>query len=154
DFSLKCIKDKRIPIGITLLVTGMLLAIVALAGERLFPKLFHGKTAGNNAGGDGLSLFPARKCPSCPSCHIPDIPECLESGIGLGNKCFYFLEKELDWNGSEASCNSQGSRLASIDSPRELEFLVRYGNKEHLWIGLRRGSSGSWEWVNGSLYNG
>ncbi|NXA16493.1 CLC2A protein, partial [Sapayoa aenigma] len=126
DFSLKCIKDKRIPVGITVLVTGLLLAIIALA---------------------------ARKCPSCPSCPVPGVPGCLESGIGLGDKCFYFVEKELDWDGSEASCLSHGSHLATIDSPEELKFLQRYGNTEHHWVGLRRGGSGSWEWFNGSLFN-
>lgn len=34
DFSLKCIKDKKIPIGVTVVVAALLLTIIALAGKR------------------------------------------------------------------------------------------------------------------------
>jgi len=32
-FSLKCIKDKKVPIGVTVVVAALLLTIIALAGK-------------------------------------------------------------------------------------------------------------------------
>ncbi|NXN21481.1 CLC2E protein, partial [Nycticryphes semicollaris] len=126
DLSLKCLKDKKVPIGVTLVVAALLLAIIALA---------------------------VKKCPSCPSCPSPVLPSCLEKGIGFGEKCFYFMEEEEDWNGSESSCLALGAHLATVDGREELSFLLRYGSSLHYWIGLRREGSGPWKWFNGSLYN-
>ncbi|XP_074020885.1 C-type lectin domain family 2 member B-like isoform X2 [Numenius arquata] len=116
DFSLKCLKDKKVPIGVTLVVAVLLLTIISLAAP-------------------------------------PVLPSCWEKGIGFGEKCFYFLEEEADWNGSASSCLALGAHLATIDSQEELYFLLRYGSSLHYWIGLRRESSGPWKWFNGSLYN-
>uniref|UniRef100_A0A8C3K4N6 C-type lectin domain-containing protein n=1 Tax=Calidris pygmaea TaxID=425635 RepID=A0A8C3K4N6_9CHAR len=65
-------------------------------------------------------LFPVKKCPSCPSCPSPVLPSCWEKGIGFGEKCFYFVEEEADWNGSESSCLALGAHLATIDTWEEL----------------------------------
>ncbi|KAM6038863.1 C-type lectin domain family 2 member E-like isoform 3-T5 [Theristicus caerulescens] len=125
-FNLKCIKDKKVPIGVTVVVAALLLAIIALA---------------------------AKKCPSCPSCPSPVLPSCLENGIGYREKCFYFVEDEADWNRSQISCLSLGAHLATIDTREELRFLLRYGSSLHYWVGLRREGSGPWKWFNGSLFN-
>ncbi|XP_014811569.1 PREDICTED: C-type lectin domain family 2 member E-like isoform X1 [Calidris pugnax] len=126
NFSLKCLKDKKVPIGVTLVVAALLLTIISLA---------------------------VKKCPSCPSCPSPILPSCQEKGIGFGEKCFYFLEEEADWNGSSSSCLTLGAHLAAVDSWEELDFLLRYRDSLHYWIGLHRESSGPWKWFNGSLYN-
>ncbi|XP_010115926.1 PREDICTED: C-type lectin domain family 2 member D-like, partial [Chlamydotis macqueenii] len=99
-FSLKCIKEKKVPIAVTVVVAALLLAIIALAGTRVA----------------------ARGVPP-PLGKIP----CPENGIGFGEKCFYFVEAEADWNRSQASCLSLGAHLAAIDSQEELSFLLRYG---------------------------
>nr|ALP32465.1 Blec3 [Nipponia nippon] len=125
-FNLKCIKDKKVPIGVTVVVAALLLAIIALA---------------------------AKKCPSCPSCPAPILPSCLENGIGYREKCFYFVEDEADWNRSQISCLSLGAHLATIDTQEELRFLLRYGSSLRYWVGLRREGSGPWKWFNGSLFN-
>ncbi|NWQ92680.1 CLC2E protein, partial [Burhinus bistriatus] len=125
-FSLKCIKDKKVPIGVTVVVAALLIAIIALA---------------------------AKKCPSCPSCPSPALLRCLDNGIGYGEKCFYFVEDEADWNRSEISCLSLRAHLTTIDTWEELRFLLRYGRSLHYWVGLQRESSGPWKWFNGSLYN-
>ncbi|NXS42849.1 CL2DR protein, partial [Balaeniceps rex] len=125
-FSLKCIKDKKVPIGVTVVVAALLLTIIALA---------------------------AKKCPSCPSCPSAVLPSCLENGIGYREKCFYFVEDEADWNRSQISCLSFGAHLATIDTQEELRFLLRYGSSLHYWVGLRREGSGPWKWFNGSLFN-
>ncbi|NXK17961.1 CL2DB protein, partial [Arenaria interpres] len=127
DFSLKCLKDKKVHIGVTLVVVvALLLTIIALA---------------------------VQKCPSCPSCPSPVLPSCREKGIGFGEKCFYFVEEEADWNGSESFCLALRAHLATIDTWEELHFLRCYGNSFHYWIGLWREGSGPWKWFNGSLYN-
>ncbi|NXX77318.1 CLC2E protein, partial [Urocolius indicus] len=124
--SLKCIKDKRVPIGVTVVVAALLIVIIALA---------------------------AKKCPSCPSCSSPILPRCLEKGIEFGERCFYFVEEEEDWNRSQSSCLSLGAHLVTINTSEELRFLLRYGMSVHYWIGLQREGSGPWRWVNGSVYN-
>lgn len=123
-FSLKCIKDKKVPIGVTLVVAALLLAIIALAGK--WPRTEAPTTKvlsppGENLGHqDVVFLFPAKKCPSCPSCPSPILPSCLENGIGYREKCFYFVENEADWNRSQLSCLSLQAHLATIDTPEEL----------------------------------
>uniref|UniRef100_A0A663F7A3 C-type lectin domain-containing protein n=1 Tax=Aquila chrysaetos chrysaetos TaxID=223781 RepID=A0A663F7A3_AQUCH len=126
SFSLKCIKDKKVPIGVTVVIAALLLTIIALA---------------------------AKKCPSCPSCSSPVLPSCLENGIGYREKCFYFVEDETDWNRSQIFCRSLRAHLAIIDTQEELHFLLRYGSSLHYWIGLHREGSGPWKWSNGSLFS-
>ncbi|XP_054663598.1 killer cell lectin-like receptor subfamily G member 1 isoform X4 [Grus americana] len=92
SFSLKCIKDKKVPIAVTVVIAALLLTIIALA---------------------------AKKCPSCPSCPSP-VLSCLGEEIGYGDKCFYFVEAEADWNRSQIFCLSLGAHLATIDSRGDL----------------------------------
>ncbi|KAM6233317.1 C-type lectin domain family 2 member B-like isoform 2-T3 [Porphyrio hochstetteri] len=125
-FSLKCIKDKRVPIGVTVAVAVLLIIIIALAVKR---------------------------CPPCPSCPPPITPSCLKQWVGYGEKCFYFAETPADWNRSQILCLSSGAHLATVDSPEELNFLLRYGGASHFWIGLQREGTGPWKWFNGSLFN-
>ncbi|XP_009068360.1 PREDICTED: early activation antigen CD69-like, partial [Acanthisitta chloris] len=125
-FSLKCIKDKKLPIRVTVLVAVLLLTIITLA---------------------------VKKCPSCPPCPTATLPSCQESGFGFRGKCFYFVEVEADWNRSQDICRSHQAHLATIDTREELSFLLRYGRSVHHWVGLRREGTGPWEWFNGSLYN-
>ncbi|NXI49797.1 CL2DB protein, partial [Chloroceryle aenea] len=124
--SLKCITDQKVPIGVTVVVAALLLAIIALA---------------------------AKKCPSCPSCPSPILPSCRKTGIGYREKCFYFLEDEADWNRSQISCRALRAHLATVDTQEELRFLSRYGSSWHYWVGLRREDAGPWKWLNGSLLN-
>ncbi|NWH67859.1 CD69 protein, partial [Geococcyx californianus] len=152
DVTLKCIKDKRVPIGVVVLVAALLLAIIALA---------------------------AKKCPSCPSCSSPSLPSCPENGIGYREKCFYLVEDEADWNGGRNSCRLLGAHLATINARKELVntrsprnwwvagrkdhamlafspfqgFLSRYGGSSQHWVGLWRDGIGPWKWLNGSIFN-
>ncbi|XP_010081545.1 PREDICTED: C-type lectin domain family 2 member E-like [Pterocles gutturalis] len=114
--SLKCIKDKKVPVGVTVVVAALLFTIIALAAS-------------------------------------PVLPGCRENGIGYGEKCFYFVEDEADWNRSQSSCLALGAHLTAVDTPQELRFLLRYGSSSRYWIGLRREDSGSWKWFNGSFFN-
>ncbi|NWS78332.1 CLC2E protein, partial [Crotophaga sulcirostris] len=126
DVTLKCIKDKKVPIGVVVLVAALLLAIIALA---------------------------AKKCPSCPSCPSPTLPSCLEKGVGFGEKCFYFVEDEANWNESRNSCHWLGAHLATINTLEELGFLSRYGGSSQHWVGLWREGVGPWKRLNGSNFN-
>ncbi|XP_039572492.1 C-type lectin domain family 2 member D-related protein-like isoform X4 [Passer montanus] len=92
NFSRRCTSARKVIIVVTVLTVVLLLivAIITLA---------------------------AKKDPPCPA---PTLPSCLESGIGFGNKCFYFLEEEVDWEGSQHSCLSRQAHLATIDTKEEL----------------------------------
>ncbi|NWR81101.1 CLC2E protein, partial [Centropus unirufus] len=150
DFALKCIKDKKVPVGVTVLVAALLLAIVALAGKGPDPS--PGKNPAPRTPRDTFCSFPAKKCPSCPSCPSPGLRGCLENGIGYGEKCFYFVEDKVGWSGARNSCRSLGAHLAPIDSREELGFLSRYGGSSQHWVGLRREGAGPWMWLNGSVF--
>ncbi|NXK70418.1 CLC2D protein, partial [Sylvietta virens] len=155
DFNLRCTKDRKVTIAVTVLAVMLLLTvtIIVLAGEWLRvqkpPKSLPGETPSMSHLGM-LCLFSAKKHPPCTA---PALPNCLESGIGFGNKCFYFLEEEVDWEGSQHSCLSRQAHLATIDTREELHFLLRYGNFMEHWVGLWREGSGPWKWLNGSLFN-
>ncbi|XP_074710614.1 C-type lectin domain family 2 member B-like [Strix uralensis] len=125
-FSLKCIKDKKVPVGVTVAVAALLLTIIALA---------------------------AKKCLSCPSCPSPALPSCPENALGYRLKCFYFVEDEADWNMSQSFCLSLGAHLTTIDSLEELDFLLRYGRSIPYWVGLRREGSAPWKWFDGAFLN-
>ncbi|NXE02536.1 CLC2D protein, partial [Chaetorhynchus papuensis] len=153
DFSLRCTKDRKVTTGVTVLTVVLLLTvtIIVLAGEWLRVQeppqsLLPGETPSMSH----LGMFSAKKHAPCTT---PTLPGCLESGIGFGDKCFYFLEEEVDWEGSQRSCLSHQAHLATIDTREELHFLLRYGNFMEYWVGLRREGSGPWKWLNGSLFN-
>ncbi|NXR79330.1 CL2DB protein, partial [Pycnonotus jocosus] len=139
DFSLRCTKDRKVTIAVTVLAVMLLLtvAIIVLAAKKHPP-----------------CTAPTLPTPSClESGNNHTGGDCLESGIGFGNKCFYFLDEEVDWEGSQHSCLSRQAQLATIDTKEELHFLLRYGNFMEYWIGLWREGSGPWKWLNGSLFN-
>ncbi|XP_021269194.1 C-type lectin domain family 2 member D-like [Numida meleagris] len=125
---LKCIKDKLVPIAGTVLVAALLIAVIALA---------------------------AQKRPSCSPCPTagPLPPSCPPEWIGVGTQCFYFVEDPADWDGGQRFCLSRGARLAAVESPQELGFVLRYGRSVQYWLGLRRERSGLWMWSNGSRFN-
>ncbi|XP_058279839.1 C-type lectin domain family 2 member F-like isoform X3 [Hirundo rustica] len=98
NFSFRCTKDRKVTIAVTMLAVMLLLTVTII-------------------------VLAAKKHPPCTS---PTLPNCLESGIGFGNKCFYFLEEEVDWEGSQHSCLSRQAHLATIDSKEELVFSQLY----------------------------
>nr|ADU03776.1 c-type lectin-like receptor 3 [Meleagris gallopavo] len=116
NFSLKCIKDKLLPIAGTVLVAALLIAVISLAAA-------------------------------------PPLPGCPKDEIGVGTQCFYFVEDAADWDGGQRFCLSHGAQLATVGSPQELGFVLRYGSSVHYWIGLRREGWGPWMWPNGSDFN-
>ncbi|XP_066063747.1 C-type lectin domain family 2 member B-like [Chamaea fasciata] len=127
NFSLRCTRDRKVTVAVTVLAVMLLLTVAII-------------------------VLAAKKHPPCTAPTLPT-PNCLESGIGFGSKCFYFLEEEVDWEGSQHSCLSRQAHLATIDTKEELHFLLRYGNFMEYWVGLWREGSGPWKWLNGSLFN-
>ncbi|XP_040504807.1 C-type lectin domain family 2 member D-like isoform X2 [Gallus gallus] len=128
NLSLRCIKDKLLPIAGTVLVAALLITVIALAAQKRPP------------------------CPPCPTA-APHLPGCPNDGIGVGLQCFYFVEDAADWDGGQRFCLSRGAQLAAVGTPQELGFVLRYGRSVQYWIGLRRDRSGPWMWANGSLFN-
>ncbi|XP_030116227.2 C-type lectin domain family 2 member L isoform X3 [Taeniopygia guttata] len=97
NFSLRCTNDRKVTIAVTVLAVVLLLTVAILT-------------------------LAAKKHPPCSA---PTLPSCLESGIGFGNKCFYFLEEEVDWEGSQHSCLSRQAHLATIDTREELKMRTK-----------------------------
>ncbi|XP_044837729.1 C-type lectin domain family 2 member D-like isoform X1 [Mauremys mutica] len=125
DFSLKCIKDKWIPITVTVVITALIITVIALA---------------------------AKKPPPCPALVTAACPD---GWVGYQGKCFYFSETEDNWNNSQSHCSSLSASLASIDSLPELNFTLRYSGIPYHWIGLWReqGEGQPWKWTNGTIFN-
>ncbi|XP_065420232.1 C-type lectin domain family 2 member D-like [Chrysemys picta bellii] len=127
-FSLKFIKDKWIPITVTVVIAALIITVIALAAMKTPP------------------------CPRCPS-HIT--AACPGGWVGYQGNCYYFSETEGNWNNSQSHCSSLSSSLASIDSLMELDFMLRYSGITYHWIGLRReqGEGQPWKWTNGTIFN-
>ncbi|XP_032643769.1 C-type lectin domain family 2 member B-like isoform X1 [Chelonoidis abingdonii] len=128
DFSLKCIKDKRIPIIVTVVITALIITIIALA---------------------------AKKPPPCPDCPPHITAACPNSWVGYQRKCCYFSETKDNWNNSQSNCSSLNASLASIDAQPELDFMLCCSGIPYHWIGLwREQSKGQpWKWTNGTIFN-
>nr|XP_008175062.3 C-type lectin domain family 2 member D-like isoform X2 [Chrysemys picta bellii]XP_042702035.1 C-type lectin domain family 2 member D-like isoform X2 [Chrysemys picta bellii] len=128
NFSLKCVKDKWIPVTVTVVITALIITIIALAAKKTPP------------------------CPSCPS-HVT--AACPGGWVGYQGKCYYFSETEGNWNNSQSHCSSLNSSLASIDSLPALDFMLRYKGIPYHWIGLHReqGEGQPWKWTNGTIFN-
>ncbi|XP_065420195.1 C-type lectin domain family 2 member D-like isoform X3 [Chrysemys picta bellii] len=125
DFSLKCIKDKRIPITVTVVITALIITVIALA---------------------------AKKTPPSPS-HVT--AACPDGWVGYQGNCYYFSETEGNWSTSQSHCSSLNASLASIDSLPELNFMLRYREIPYRWIGLQKeqGEGQPWKWTNGTIFN-
>ncbi|XP_039373046.1 C-type lectin domain family 2 member D6-like isoform X2 [Mauremys reevesii] len=124
DFSLKCIKDKRVPITVTVIITALIITVIALA---------------------------ARKPPRCPRSPPHVTAACPDGWVGYQGKCFYFSETEENWSASQSHCSALNAFLASIDSLPELDFMLHYKGIPYRWIGLQReqGEGQPWKWTNG-----
>ncbi|XP_074975212.1 uncharacterized protein LOC125629568 [Caretta caretta] len=92
-FSLKCIKDKQIPITVTVVITALIITIIALA---------------------------AKKTPPCPRCPPHVTAACPDGWVGYQGNCYHFSETEGNWSTSQSHCSSLNASLASIDSLTEL----------------------------------
>ncbi|XP_043384951.1 C-type lectin domain family 2 member D isoform X7 [Chelonia mydas] len=128
DFSLKCIKDKRIPITVTVVITALIIVIIALA---------------------------AKKTPPCPRCPPHVTAACPDGWVGYQGNCYFFSETEGNWSTSQSHCSSLNASLASIESLTELNFMLRYRGIPYCWIGLQReqGQGQPWKWTNGTIFN-
>ncbi|XP_006038715.2 early activation antigen CD69-like [Alligator sinensis] len=125
-FSLKCLKEKSVPIAVIVLITVLIIIIIALA---------------------------KKKDPPCPSCPPSCTAACPDRWVGYRGKCFFFSETKESWNLSQSHCISLGASLGVIDSPAELTFMQRYVGPLHYWIGLHRATSQAWRWTSGILFN-
>ncbi|XP_074873419.1 C-type lectin domain family 2 member D-like isoform X2 [Carettochelys insculpta] len=128
DFTLKCIKEKRIPIVATVIIAALIITVIALA---------------------------ARKTPPCPRCLPETTSACPDGWVGFQGKCNYFSETERNWTDSQSYCSALNATLAAIDSLLELNFIMRYGGGLYRYIGLRReqGQGQPWKWTNGTIFN-
>ncbi|XP_075770299.1 C-type lectin domain family 2 member B-like isoform X1 [Pelodiscus sinensis] len=89
----------------------------------------------------------AQQIAKCPGACCPD------GWVGYRGKCYYFSDAEGTWNSSQSFCSSFNASLAGIDTEKDLMFIMRYkGISEH-WIGLKRVSDQSWQWVNSKQFN-
>ncbi|XP_065420233.1 C-type lectin domain family 2 member E-like isoform X1 [Chrysemys picta bellii] len=127
-FSLKFIKDKWIPITVTVVIAALIITVIALA---------------------------ATKTPPCPSSPPHVTAACPDGWVGYQGKCYYFSETEGNWNNSQSHCSSLNASLTSIDSLPELDFMQRYRGIPYHWIGLHReqGEGQPWKWTNGTIFN-
>ncbi|XP_055467513.1 C-type lectin domain family 2 member D-like [Psammomys obesus] len=80
-------------------------------------------------------------------------PPCLDDWIGYQRKCFYFSENTTTWGASQNFCASHTATLAVFNTTKELDFLKRYTDHSHYWIGLSREQGAEWQWADGSVYS-
>ncbi|XP_077180669.1 C-type lectin domain family 2 member B-like [Paroedura picta] len=78
---------------------------------------------------------------------------CPDGWIGYLGKCYDFSEDEADWLSSFRNCSSMGATLTTIETVREMGFLLRYKGPIYHWIGLRKEQEKPWEWADGRVFN-
>ncbi|XP_065420275.1 C-type lectin domain family 2 member B-like isoform X2 [Chrysemys picta bellii] len=78
---------------------------------------------------------------------------CPDGWVGFGGKCYFFSDAEGTWDSSQSLCSSLNASLAEIDTQKDLEFIMRYKGISEFWIGLKRASAQTWQWVNGEHFN-
>ncbi|XP_043192002.1 macrophage mannose receptor 1-like [Amphibalanus amphitrite] len=97
-------------------------------------------------------------------CQMPACTPCCPNGWHLfQGQCYYVEERPLDAASAEAECRRAGSKLASIHSQEENDFIenLAFQRKSgmpkrtpHLWIGGRRKTPGAdWVWSDCSDWN-
>ncbi|XP_054831149.1 C-type lectin domain family 2 member B-like isoform X2 [Eublepharis macularius] len=92
--------------------------------------------------------------PSPPSQCFLYIISCPKSWVGYEGRCYYFSDVEGTWDFAQRQCSSYNASLSSIDTPEEMDFLMRYKISADHWFGLRRQTVGeSWKWTNDSIFN-
>ena len=73
------------------------------------------------------------------------------------NKCYLYLEVEKEWNRTECSYWSSKSKLVSIHSQDEndyVESLFNYKSGLSAWTGgYLNPSTGAWAWIDGSAFD-
>ncbi|KAL2776864.1 C-type lectin domain family 2 member B, partial [Daubentonia madagascariensis] len=78
---------------------------------------------------------------------------CPGDWIGFQDKCYYFSEKEGDWNSSRDNCSTERADLTTIDNEKEMSFLSRYKCSSDHWIGLKMTQNQTGQWVNGAIFS-
>ncbi|XP_005385664.1 PREDICTED: C-type lectin domain family 4 member K [Chinchilla lanigera] len=67
---------------------------------------------------------------------------------------YYFSRTPKTWYSAEQFCVSRNSRLTSVTSQNEQEFLYKTAGGVQSWIGLTKaGSEGGWYWVDNTPFN-
>uniref|UniRef100_H0X9N6 C-type lectin domain family 2 member B n=1 Tax=Otolemur garnettii TaxID=30611 RepID=H0X9N6_OTOGA len=77
---------------------------------------------------------------------------CPDDWIGFQDKCYYFSEKEGDWESSRGNCSKEHADLTTIDSEKEMSFLRRFKCTSDHWIGLKMKENRTGRWVNGTIF--
>nr|XP_005313136.2 C-type lectin domain family 2 member D-like isoform X1 [Chrysemys picta bellii] len=121
--SLQCIRDQKIPIALGVIIAVLVSVIIALA---------------------------VRAPQACPP---PISAACPDDWIGNRGKCYFFSKMEGNWTSSQSKCSSLSASLAVIDSPQDLDFMLRYKGPPHHWIGLWKELDQPWKWPNGTEFN-
>ncbi|XP_043369571.1 C-type lectin domain family 2 member L isoform X2 [Dermochelys coriacea] len=85
-----------------------------------------------------LCIHLAVNCSSAKgSSGCPPPEPCPADWLYHQGKCYYFSEKEKDWNSSQSFCSSHNSSLTVIESQQELKFIMKI-TRQDPWIGLRK----------------
>uniref|UniRef100_A0A3B5M025 C-type lectin domain-containing protein n=1 Tax=Xiphophorus couchianus TaxID=32473 RepID=A0A3B5M025_9TELE len=73
------------------------------------------------------------------------------------DRCYLFVDAELDWAEAEQYCISHGGNLASIHCQEEYAFIRNFifhvaGNSRRTWVGGYDGIEKRWLWSDGSSF--
>lgn len=84
---------------------------------------------------------------SCLPVHAKNA--CQDGWVPFNGKCFYISTQRANWHASVTNCYEKGSRLASVKSRDELNFLTSYAEirKAGIWLdGNDLNNEGKWIW--------
>ncbi|XP_042284935.1 macrophage mannose receptor 1-like [Thunnus maccoyii] len=73
--------------------------------------------------------------------------------VPFNHYCYLFMTERIEWPDASANCVRHGGTLASIEEPKEQEFIKSYlktfeDSHTSFWIGLYKTHRGRWLWLD------
>ena len=89
-------------------------------------------------------------------CHFTfhHFTECNGNWTWFNNNCYQLNNQELNWMNAKSHCQKVNSKMVSIRSSNEMDFLeqnILNGTKGEIWIGGSQ-TNGDWSWEDGSKF--
>uniref|UniRef100_A0AAX7UTM3 C-type lectin domain-containing protein n=1 Tax=Astatotilapia calliptera TaxID=8154 RepID=A0AAX7UTM3_ASTCA len=82
-----------------------------------------------------------------------DAGDCCPVGwTGFESSCYFFSSESQSWNESRDWCETQQAHLIILHTDKQWDFVINQTIPQYFWVGLSDWRTGSWEWVDQTLY--
>uniref|UniRef100_A0A3B4EX45 C-type lectin domain-containing protein n=1 Tax=Pundamilia nyererei TaxID=303518 RepID=A0A3B4EX45_9CICH len=77
---------------------------------------------------------------------------CPVGWTGFESSCYFFSSESQSWNESRDWCETQQAHLIILHTDKQWDFVINQTIPQYFWVGLSDWRTGSWEWVDQTLY--